>query len=801
MIRSLALVFTLVAGLALAWVGCKTPAPEPASAPGTSFSAARAMADINELGKSAHPIDSVRHDEVRDYLMGRLKGLGLETRIQTGTAAASEGRLGGAFILGGDVQNLIGMLPGRDRNAKAVAVMAHYDSVPNSPGAADDGAGVASLLETARAIKAQGVPARDVIFLITDGEEGDLLGARAFYAHDPLAKHIGAVVNMDARGGGGRAMMFETGHGNGATINVFRHAVRHPSSTSLAVFMYEHMPNGTDFTVPKNLNIQGINVAFIGRYFDYHAASSTPARLEPGTLQDMGEQVLGMTHALAFAKALPAKAPDAVYADVFGQFVVAYGPAMGWVILVTAIVLASIAMGVALQRGETGVWEVARGAVGVLALVIFSAALMFAVRGGTGLPSGFAAQRPLLAQYGLYEIALGAFGLGAVLAALGALMHGVKRLWALLAALVVGAACLLVGHASPLSMIIGGAAVVSGLLALIAFGRPLRPWSVVSGFLKVSSLFALIAQIFAPTVAIVFVWPLAAAALTACIAALIGPLDKRVNLVISGVIGTVALGWVLALAHGVVLGVGADLPSALTVFVFLSSLAIAPILAAQNRGREIGAAALVIGAVLIGVIALRDPASAKTPRATEVLYVADLDHNRFERVDPMDKLDPWSNAVLTADGGHITKAKMMPLSLDAVQEADAKPVTVDKQPVTLTLADGQIALRTGKTRRLQLAIRSNAPLTDFKVGSEPIKVAAKPGQWTYVIWEASADRDPTAPIFTVAAKGKGTLEVKYASITPGWPADAKPLPARPADTMPWSVSDSMVETGTLTQSW
>jgi len=44
--------------------------------------------------------------------------------------------------------------------APAVALMAHYDSVPASTGASDDAAGVASALEIVRAIKARGVPAR-----------------------------------------------------------------------------------------------------------------------------------------------------------------------------------------------------------------------------------------------------------------------------------------------------------------------------------------------------------------------------------------------------------------------------------------------------------------------------------------------------------------------------------------------------------------------------------------------------------------------------------------------------------------
>ena len=118
------------------------------------------------------------------------------------------------------MENLVGVLPGKDRAAPAVALMAHYDSVPASTGASDDAAGVASALEIVRAIKARGVPARDVIVLITDGEEAGLLGADAFFARDPLAKRIGFVFNMDVRGSAGRVQMFQTGDRNGGAIRL-----------------------------------------------------------------------------------------------------------------------------------------------------------------------------------------------------------------------------------------------------------------------------------------------------------------------------------------------------------------------------------------------------------------------------------------------------------------------------------------------------------------------------------------------------------------------------------------------------
>jgi hypothetical protein len=799
---AVALALTLVPGLALAWIAAQTPKSVPASASATAFSAERAMADVNEIGRSPHPIDSVRHDQVRDYVIGRLKSLGLQVRVQTTTVFKEEHRGPTTAILGGDVQNIIAVLPGRDPTAKAVAVTAHYDSVPGSPGASDDTAGVASALETARAITAQGQPpARDVIFLITDGEEGDLLGARAFYAQNPLAKHIGAVVNMDTRGGGGRAFMFETGLGDGQMIARFRRTAVHPSSNSLAIFLYQHMPNGTDFTIPKDLGIQGVNYAFIGAQFDYHAASSTPARLERGALQNMGEQVLAISRDLAFAKALPEKRPDVVYGDVFSTFMVAYPPVVGWLILAGALLLATVAVLAAWRRGETSIGEILRGAAGAAALLLFTAALLYAARGATGVPYGFAPDRPLLAQFGLYEAALFALSLGAALLAIAGMGGGARRLWAPLAGVAVAAACLIVGGLNPVSEGCAIAAVLAALLSLIAFGRPLRPWSLIGGFLKIAAVLAIVAQALAPTMAFIIVWPLALLALAIALAGLFGRLDRPIALLTLGVAGVVSLGWILGLAHGVALGVGADLPAALAVFAWLATLSLIPLLAVQTQAASKGAVVVLVGVALIAFIGLHDPASPKHPRVTEALYVADLDHGRFERADPLARLDPWSKAALSADGGAIHRTGLIPLSDEPVFQADAKPIAIEKDPVTLTTTGDTVQIGAGPLRRLQIGIRTTTPLTGVRIGGLPSKAFAKPGVWTYLLWQASGTRAPSAPLVSFTAAGHGTVEVRYASIVQGWPKDAKPLAPRPADAMPWQSSDSTVEVGTLRKTW
>jgi hypothetical protein len=197
-IRILGFWICLAIGLGLGTWSQRTPAPVASTAPVGDFSAVHAMLDVRAIAQRPHPTGSIDIARVRDHLLARISQLGLEVSVHPGEGFmpyAKDGRSLGVAA----VQNVVGILPGRDPEAPAVLVMSHYDSVHNSPGAADDALGAAAALEIARALKAGPQPARDVIFLFTDGEEAGLLGADAFFARDPLhercrggAEHGGA---------------------------------------------------------------------------------------------------------------------------------------------------------------------------------------------------------------------------------------------------------------------------------------------------------------------------------------------------------------------------------------------------------------------------------------------------------------------------------------------------------------------------------------------------------------------------------------------------------------------------------
>src|SRR5579864_3643431 len=233
------------------------PAPRPAGAPATEFSAGRARQVLARLlGQGQpHPLSSAAAAEVRRRIAASLTDLGYEPRVQEGTGCSWKGSCG-------HIHNVVARRAGREPGA--VALVAHYDSVAAGPGASDDMVGVAATLEVAR-ILAQGPrPRHSVVLLIDEGEEEGLLGAESFMAESPDAREVKAVVNLEARGTSGPSMMFETSGDNAWLVAAWCRGARRPFGTSVAATIYGKLPYDTDLSVFKRYGVPGLNFAFIG---------------------------------------------------------------------------------------------------------------------------------------------------------------------------------------------------------------------------------------------------------------------------------------------------------------------------------------------------------------------------------------------------------------------------------------------------------------------------------------------------------------------------------------------------------
>src|SRR5256714_6857756 len=414
---------------ALALYETRPPAVVSASAPSNAFSAARAMAHLAEIAKQTHPIGSDEAVRVREYLVAKLTELGGETHVEQGIGSVHYGR----NVQAGLVNNVVATFRGAS-NTRPVMLVAHYDSVPEGPGAADDGAGLIVILEAIRALRTGPAIKNDLIVLFTDGEEAHgLLGAQAFVAdHPDLANRIGMMVNLEARGSSGPALMFETSNDNGALIREFARAVPYPMATSLMAAIYKLLPNDTDFTLFKAAGVPGLNFAFIETYQSYHTRLDTIGNLDRRSVQHLGDNVLGIVRHFGKLTLPLSNERDLVYFNWFGSQLVIYPVWFAWAMaLLTPIlfafgcVRAASRFGLTLRRTVAGFGSfflllliTAGGSVAAFGLTKFIAAellegdtlsnqLLFAGVMGIALGLAIASQRLLANKLGLANLAVG----------------------------------------------------------------------------------------------------------------------------------------------------------------------------------------------------------------------------------------------------------------------------------------------------------------------------------------------------------------------------------------------------------
>jgi hypothetical protein len=122
------------------------------------------------------------------------------------------------------------------------------------------------------------------------------------------------------------------------------------------------MPNDTDLTEALAVGLPGLNYAITGRAFDYHSPTATPENLDRRSLQDMGTQALSFASEAAFAPELPGPAPSPVYANLFGDIVIAYPVWLGWLLIAVIVVLLAFAVRWARLSGEFPAIDILHGA-------------------------------------------------------------------------------------------------------------------------------------------------------------------------------------------------------------------------------------------------------------------------------------------------------------------------------------------------------------------------------------------------------------------------------------------------------
>ncbi len=367
----------------ISFVSGGPPSPADYDEAPEAFSAARA-GDVLEtlLGpkKRAHPVGSPANRAVKDRLVEALRGLEMEVDVQSEYTCSSYG-------LCTPVENVVARFESEPLDKPGVVLSAHYDSVPAGPGAGDDGAAVAAIVEMVRALKTDPERVNPIKVFISDGEEMGLLGAY-FYDKHHWSHPEDVVLNMEARGSSGPSYLFETGPRNAWMIGHAR-AMPHPLTSSLYDTIYKILPNDTDFTVHRTNQHDGANFGFIENLSHYHTRLDNLENLDRGSLQHHGDNVLALARSLLQADLQDRADGQAIYFDVWSVALLSYpaGLALPLALLTLALLLA----GVWMRRKRIGTIRLVVGAVAaplsVVVAVVFGTIFESAIGAASGHPA------------------------------------------------------------------------------------------------------------------------------------------------------------------------------------------------------------------------------------------------------------------------------------------------------------------------------------------------------------------------------------------------------------------------------
>ncbi|HYR09889.1 MAG TPA: M28 family peptidase, partial [Longimicrobium sp.] len=727
-----------------------SPAVRPATAPATEFSAARAMPHLERIAQRPRPPGSAAHREVQQYLVAQLRALGLEPSVQTTTAAA-EPR--GRQSVAATVTNVAARLPGSG-GGPAILLATHYDGVVGGPAANDAGVSVAALLETLRALRAGPPLQRDVVVLFTDGEESGLLGARAFQEAHPWARDIGLVLNFEARGTRGPAVMFETSAGNAPLARGLARGADTPVGSSLFYEVYRILPNDTDFSVFRRAGVAGMNFAYAGGLTGYHTRLDDLASVDPRNLQHQGSYALGLARRFGAAGLPAAGAGNAVFFNVPLLGLVRY--AEGWSLPLAAaaflLVLGTIGWGARARRLRLG--------------------------------------RTLLGSLGFVGLLLGVAGV----------LTGV---WQLIRATHTAYAWMPMGETYNGALYFAAFVLLAVALTAAAHRwvrRRLTPAELLAGALLVWGVAALAFGVVMPGAGYLWLWPTLAGA--AGLAALLrggaeAPAERR--LLAAGLGALPALLLVAPVVWLLYQGVTVQAAALLMVLVVLVLGLMLPHLELAQRaaGRTWLLAPALAGVALLVLAGVRSSFDAAHPRPNSLFYVMDAGRNEASWVSSDAQADAWTARFLGATPTRGPLREYFPAIEYPFLRAPA-PAVASARPPRLELlsderrADGRVLRVRVRSERGAEQVWVNAAGAEISAAAVNGRALAQGGRATDP-WSLRYVGLPAEGIeLTLQVKGTSPVSIRAVDRTSGLPA----LPEvarhrRPDDTMPTPILNSL----------
>ncbi|XP_063697598.1 endoplasmic reticulum metallopeptidase 1-like [Culicoides brevitarsis] len=341
------------------------------------FIAENAFDHIEHLSKNIGPrFTGTRNNEVLtvEYILKVVetikasmdKSLDIETEVQIGDGEFYElWQQFTAINVYENLQNVIVKLIPKQNvtNDNWILMNSHFDSVPMSPGAGDDGTMVGIMLEMMRVLAKKPTMEHTLVFLFNGCEENSLQASHSFIKHYKYMDKIKLLINLDVAGPGGKELLFQTSPEHPWLMDAYFNAIKHPFATVIAEEIYQNgfIPSDTDFSNFREFvgpRLPAYDLAHIRNGFVYHTKHDGIENVDLGALQSTGDNLMGLLKELDSREELEReyseddvnKVEKYVFYDFFGTILIFYTTSVGMGINISVFCVLMILIAYSMYR-------------------------------------------------------------------------------------------------------------------------------------------------------------------------------------------------------------------------------------------------------------------------------------------------------------------------------------------------------------------------------------------------------------------------------------------------------------------